>query len=168
MERNRNRSRRAASRAPSTILKLALMGQSPRRLHQRQSFPLESGATSHNAIGNASTVKLCLCLGANPRRFRFGGEEEAGGVCRGRGYLWIFNRSLLITQSVRALCCKADIAISPGPYILSMAQCSGRGARGFVLAGYPPGSSKHGFFTRSRSPLSPSPSANVLSSFLAL
>jgi hypothetical protein len=163
MERNRNRSRRAASRAPSTILKLALMGQSPRRLHQRQSFPLESGATSHNAIGNASTVKLCLCLGANPRRFRFGGkrrghiygvagaqklaprsasftevsgEEEAGGVCRGRGYLWIFNRSLLITHTVRALCCKADIAISPGPYILSMAQCSDCGACGFVLAGH--------------------------------
>ena len=65
------------------------------------------------------------------------GEEEAGGVCRGRGYLWIFNRSLLITHTVRALCCKADIAISPGPYILSMAQCSGRGARGFVLTGNP-------------------------------
>jgi hypothetical protein len=34
---------------------------------------------------------------------------------------------------VRALWCKADIAISPDPYILSMAQCSGRGACGFVL-----------------------------------
>ena len=100
-------------------------------------------------IGNASTVKLCLCLGANPRRFRFGGklrghiygvagaqklaprsasftevsgEEEAGGVCRGRGYSMDFQSQPTDNSSVRALCCKADIAISPGPYILSMAQ----------------------------------------------
>jgi hypothetical protein len=37
---------------------------------------------------------------------------------------------------VKALWCKADIAISPDPYTLSMAQCSGRGACGFVLVSY--------------------------------
>jgi len=37
---------------------------------------------------------------------------------------------------VMAWCRKADIAIYPGPYILSMAQYSGRGACGFVLTGY--------------------------------
>ena len=101
-----------------------------------------------------------MCLGANPRCFRFRGERRGHiyGVAGAQKLaptllkflgrrkpeafaavavsLWIFNRSLLITHTVRALCCKADIAISPGPYILSMAQCSDCGACGFVLAGH--------------------------------
>jgi len=51
----------------------------------RESRSIEMGGWPLAKIGNASTVKLCLCLGANPRRFRFGGKKEAGGVCRGRG-----------------------------------------------------------------------------------
>ena len=56
--------------------------------------------------------------------------------CRGRGESMDFQSQPTEISVVRAWWCKADIAISPDPYILSMAQCSGRGACGFVLVGY--------------------------------
>jgi len=61
-------------------------------------------------------------LGAVARRFRFGGKKEAAGVCRGRGESRDFQSQTTDSSRVRALRCKADIAISPGRYSLRMAQ----------------------------------------------
>jgi hypothetical protein len=53
--------------------------------------------------------------------------------------LWIFNRSLLIINELLLYAAKPTQAILSGPWPQYMAQSSGRGACGFVLADNPPG-----------------------------
>jgi hypothetical protein len=56
--------------------------------------------------------------------------------------LWIFNRSLLIINELLLYAAKPTQAILSGPWPQYMAQSSGRGACGFVLADHPTGSRK--------------------------
>src|ERR1017187_9173701 len=72
--------------------------------------------------------------GAGASRFRFGGKKEAAGVCRGCGESMEFQSQTADTERVITLLDKADGAILSGPWPQYMAQCSVRGACGFVLA----------------------------------
>jgi hypothetical protein len=56
--------------------------------------------------------------------------------------LWILNQSLLIINELALYDVKSIMANFSGPYSLSMAQFSVRGACGFVLADNPPGTRK--------------------------
>ena len=58
-----------------------LAGRFPRRL---DTVPVESPLAK---IGNALRTKAMAWHAVEAGRFRFGGEKEAAGVCRGRGDL---------------------------------------------------------------------------------
>jgi len=87
-------------------------------------------------IGTDASKKLGDELCAYPRRFRLGGKKEAAGVCRGRGEPMEFQSQTADTERVITLLDKADDAILSGPWPQYMAQCSVRGACGFVLVVY--------------------------------
>jgi len=101
----------------------------------RPGFLSVLGGSSLAYIGTAASKKLGDELCAYPRRFRLGDKKEAAGVCRGCGEPMESQSQTADTERVITLLDKADDAILSGPWPQYMAQCSVRGACGFVLTG---------------------------------